>query len=466
MRATASLSFALFSAVVLSLLTGCATGASPKLFPQYSSGSLAVAPLLPSTLDRDRINGMAVDLFVNILRNDLIVDSSGPQTADAFRLTFRGASHVATSVSHGYGMLMLTYMAGSEDKLGFSTEDWILGSTNLKDYFDAMLRTVLQFPSAGSDLFTGLLVGYENRAGGEYTQANGFKTAPFANNSGDSNSITDGDMDIIYSLILADRQWGSRGPHNYIGIARKMLAGLWENCVQRQHNFLLLGDWVNDSADSDLRNVTRTSSFMLSHLVAFKAVDSRHNWGAVIDACTGAIEEIRNSQNALGNRNGLLPDLLVFRDGGWEIAQNITGAYDNAFAYNAVTVPWRLGTSYMLLGNVPVGSSTLYDSIIKPLDDFARTFTGGSNLSRLGPLQMNGTPIWADPDLFVPPFAVTASVAGADQRWVDTFWGYAPNPRNTDAFQGLGIYQGDASYYGDYVRMLVLLAVSGNYWMP
>jgi len=38
--------------------------------------------------------------------------------------------------------------------------------------------------------------------------------------SGDSDSATDGDMDIAYALILADRQWGSGGAIDYLGQAK------------------------------------------------------------------------------------------------------------------------------------------------------------------------------------------------------------------------------------------------------
>jgi len=481
----------LLSALILvagGSLIGCATreGAvvaradAPRFpFPQHAFAQFAVAPMMPTVRTQEEIDDMVIYLFREILRNDLIVDSAGPQTRDGFRMVLRhfqageiaygvlDVSHITTSDSHGYGMVILAYMAGSEGRLGFSQDEWLFGSVSLKDYFDAMLRTVLAFPSnMGSSLFTLRLLGYQdiNLAGvtqGGYRVLGGVKAAPFTRDAVHGNSTTGGNMDIIYSLILADRQWGSSGRYDYIGIARTMLADLWAHCVHEQYHFLLLGDWVNVFGSPVHRGIARTSDFMISHLKAFRDVDPSHDWQAVINASYGAIRDIRVAQNLLGNTNGLLPDFVVRGVAGWEIPPgNIIESDDDAFAYNAVRVPWRLGTAYMLFGD-----STLYDYIIRPLDDFARAFTGGgSHLSRLGPLSMNGTSLfdWAYPNLFAPPFAVTAAVAGTDRQWVDSFWGYTP--ANEWAFQGLGSYQGDT--YGDYIRLIVLLALTGNYWCP
>ncbi|MCL2193061.1 MAG: glycosyl hydrolase family 8 [Treponema sp.] len=485
----------LLSALILvagGFLTGCATreGAVATVadlprfpFPQHAFDQFAIAPMMPTVKTQAEMDDMVIALFREIIRNDLIVDSSGPQTREGFRMVLRhfqagevaygilDVSHIATSESHGYGMLIMAYMAGSEDRLGLSQAEWLFGSTSLKDYFDAMLRTVVAFSSnMGSSLFALRLLGYQdiNQAGvtqGGYRLVNGVKTAPFTRDAVHGNSTTGGNMDIIYSLILADRQWGSNGRYDYISIARTMLADLWIHCVHEQYHFLLLGDWVNVFGSSIHRSTARTSDFMISHLKAFRDVDPAHNWQAVIDASHNAIREIRGAQNALGNRNGLLPDFIVRGATGWEIPPgNIIESDDDAFAYNAVRVPWRLGTAFMLFGNAMIGDATLYEYIIRPLDDFARAFTGGGNLSRFGPLNMNGTPLfdWTYPNLFAPPFAVTAAAVGADRQWVDAFWRYTP--ANEWAFQGLGSYQGDT--YGDYIRLIVLLTVSGNYWIP
>jgi hypothetical protein len=434
-------------------------------FPHYTE--YAVTPMMPDNKTKKGIEDIIISLFRNILLNDLIVDSNAPQNRDEFRMVIRHSqeddrtvkvSHINVSESQGYGMMIIAYMAGCEERLNFSENNWIFGSTSLKDYYDAMLRTVMAFPSiVAPRLFTWELFGYPsaentNRTG--YKTANGIKSAPFTLDRRGGDSATDGDMDIIYSLILADRQWGSSGKYNYLGIAKNMLDDLWKYCVHDEYHTLLVGDWAKESGYDISADASRPSDFILSHLKTYKKVDTDHNWQAVIDATYNIIKEIRDGQNAAGNNNGLMPDFVIRGESGWEIPdENFIEDYDGDFSYNACRVPWRLGTDYLLYGNTAIGNSSLYDLIIKPLNDFARKYTNG-NPRKLGPMFMNGKPFsWTDPDLFAPPFLVTA-VAGANQEWVNALW----------SFNGLAKYNRDT--YGDYIKLLVMLTVSGAYWRP
>jgi hypothetical protein len=428
--------------------------------------------MFPADKTREQMDAMIIDLFKNILQNELIVDASAPAAKDEFRMVIRHSqewevdegyvdvSHVNVSESQGYGMMIMAYMAGCEKMLNFTKKDWIFGSAGIKDYYDAMLRTVLAYPRiVAPNLFAWELTGYprdgDNQTG--YKIVNGVKTAPF-NRPSDSDSATDGDMDIIYSLILADRQWGSDGKYNYMEIALRMLADLWDYCVHDEYHTLLLGDWAKNSSEHS--DATRPSDFIISHLKVFKAVDASHDWQAVVDATYNVIKEIRDSQNKIGNTNGLMPDFVIRGVSGWEIPEeNILEDDDGSFAYNACRVPWRLGTDYLLFGNSVMGDSSLFNYIIKPLDDFARSYSKG-NLGKFGPLYMDGEPFsWTDADLFASPFLVTASAVGADQAWVNSFWS-----SKSDDFEGIGAYNEDT--YGDYIKLLVMLTASGNYWLP
>ena len=472
--------------LAVGICAGCATGENtaegrdaPRFpFPQHGASGYAVSPMLPTNKTQAQIDDMIAGLFRKILLNDLIVDANGPMTREDFRMVFRHAqdweisegmvdvSHVNVSESQGYGMMIIAYMAGSEDRLKLSSRNWIFGCNSLKEYYDAMLRTVMAYPSiTGSHLFCWELSGYprngKNKTG--YKVVSGVKTAPFTQDMESGDSATDGDMDIIYSLILADRQWGSDGKYDYIGCARLMLAGLWDYCVHDQYHTLLLGDWAKDSDNETLRHATRPSDFIISHLKAYREVDPDHDWQAVIDASYNVIREIRDAQNTLGNTNGLLPDFAIRGESGWVAPEEtILEADDGSYYYNACRVPWRLGTDYLLYGNSVIGNSSLYDYIIKPLDDFAREYSKGA-LGMFGPFSLAGKIFdWTDPETFTPPLLVTAAANGADQKWVNAFWNYAP--KDEWDFQGLTGYVSDT--YSDYIKLLVMLTASGNYWLP
>jgi len=438
-------------------------------YPFPHQGQYGVMPMLPTDKTAQQLSDMTIALFKKILLNDMIVDTKAPKTTNEFRMVIRhyqqwelediDVSHINVSESQGYGMMMMAYMAGSEDELGLKPSQWIYGSTSLHDYYDAMLRTVQHFPSITGDLlFSWELKGYprdgKNQTG--YKVVNGVKTAPFKQDPKDGDSATDGDMDIIYSLLLADQQWGSDGAYNYKRIALDMLGSLWDYCVHKQYHTLLLGDWAAAEAGTTLGDATRTSDFILDHLKVFAQVDNAHDWQSVIDATYGVIQAIRDAQIGKGYDNGLLPDFVIRSGDTWAVPKGevLESDEDPTFAYNACRTPWRLGTDYLLFGDTQIGDKSLLSYIVKPMDDFAKAFTKG-NLDKLGPLKLNGKLYEGDDsDTFAPPFLVTGVGNQADQAWVNTLW----------SFHGFTEYLGDN--YADYYKIFIMLTASGNYWLP
>ncbi|MDR1735759.1 MAG: hypothetical protein LBR85_02675 [Oscillospiraceae bacterium] len=438
----------------------------------------AVAPATPS--GDIAPDDYVMKLFSEILNENLIVDSSSPADKDGFRMVLQHTlwwelsedaggdrisySSINVSESQGYGMLMLAYMSGCEQRLNESGYTWIYGCESLQQYYDAMLRTVQRFPSSiGPNLFTWELFGYRDAQHPEgYVIEDGIKKAPFYQDSGDADSALDGDMDIIYSLLLADKQWGSGGRYDYKGIALTMLGDLWDYCVHREYKTLLLGDWASRTRDSVLNSATRSSDFMLGHLAAFAAADPDHDWNAVLKATCGVIADVRDAENALGeaHKTGLLPDFIIRKDDKWVVPDGyVLEGNDGDFSYNACRVPWRLGAYYLLYGDVELGNGeTLLSACIAPMDAFAKAkadFGGANDLSGFGPIDLTGDNSnygYTEPTLFAPPFLVTAA-AGGNAEWAGLFY-----------TGGAAEFTGDT--YSDYIKLLVLLTASGNWWLP
>ena len=440
-------------------------------FPQHAHQEYAVKPLMPANKTQEEIDNMIVAFFRKILLIDLIVDENSPADKEEFRLIFRHfqswgieeqglpVSHLTVSESHGYGMMMLALMAGSEEKLNLSGEQWIYNCDCLKDYFDAMLRTVLYFPCTATfkgenKLFTWELMGNppsdDNKTG--YIEKDGKKIAPFKRRREDMGGCaTDGDMDIIYGLLLADKQWGSNGRYNYKQIALDMLGSLWRYCVHEEYFTLLVGDWAKERQGT-LAHTTRSSDFILSHLKAYAEADPNHDWLRVAEATYNVMKDIRDAENSEGRKTGFLPDFVVRGEGRWVVPEGfVMERNDHTYAHNSCRVPWRQGTDYLLYGNSKIGESSLWNYIIEPLNTFAKSL---GSLENFGPFNMDGTSSrFPDPHLFTPPFLVTAA-CGTDQAWVDELWGWA----------GLDEYR--EHNYADYIKMLVMLTASGNYWKP
>jgi endo-1,4-beta-D-glucanase Y len=439
-------------------------GAPARPFP--TDGGYVIPPMLPDNKTEAERHEMMINLLREILLNNLIVDSNGPQDRENFRMVLEHTGHdgnINVSESQGYGMMILAYMAGSEDALGLPEDEWRNGSVNLKDYFDAMLRTVIAFPSVsvpGTTLFAWKLLGDPQGEGSA-------KTAHFVRDPNGS-SATDGDMDIIYALLLADKQWGSGTRFNgrsYMDIALNMLEDLWKYCVHDEYYTLRLGDWARFSPGR-LRNATRPSDFILSHLKAYKEADPSHDWQKVLDATYEVISDIRGAENAGGRSNGLLPDFVVRGENRWEVPEGriLEANTDNAYGYNSVRVPWRLGTYYMLSGN-----TAILEDIISPIDIFAQEYSEG-NPAEFSRARMDGSRIGTtDPGTFAAPFLVAAAANGQDQAWVNTFYDGWYEWLNIDGSwqeRRAGMDTHRNNHYGDYIQLLALIAANGYWWAP
>jgi hypothetical protein len=469
---------------------------------------------------------MMINLLKDTLNNNLIFDSRSPLNANEFRVVFEHHTtyptdeydtvkeqHITVSESHGYGMMILALMAGCEDALTTAGHSWKFGATKIKQYYDGMLRTLLGFKSptsshpSGSFQMSWELFGFNtgiNETGFSVNDSTnvrqrGFrysansntsaKIAPFANtpggratggggstgyNNGGTTSATDGDMDIMYSLILADKQWGSSGDFNYKQYALDMMRAFngthSGSLVNSTYKFMKIGDWANNTVTSGYGRGSRPSDFILTHLKAYKEFDTSRDWQSVIDATYDIIRVIREGQAAAGRPdNGLLPDFVV-RTGTtaigtagvyyWEPAPaGFLEGNDNTYNWNSCRVPWRLGTDVLLYGDTPIGNKSLVEYVLKPMNTLARAAVGtnpSANLSGLGSQkQLTASSFSGNTNSgFASPFLVTAAAISNDQTWINALWNYS------------NLANHENNYYADYYKLVCMIAASGNYWRP
>ncbi|MDQ6419596.1 hypothetical protein RB620_09150 [Paenibacillus sp. LHD-117] len=70
-------------------------------------------------------------------------------------------------------------------------------------------------------------------------------------------------MIIAYSLLMADKQWGSDGSIDYSGEAVKVINAIMESEVHPEHFHLQLGDWVSISnSEPSFKPATRLSDII------------------------------------------------------------------------------------------------------------------------------------------------------------------------------------------------------------
>ena len=105
-----------------------------------------------------------------------------------------GSASISFSEGHGYGMIITALMAGVDP--------------HAQTYFDGLYRFFKDHPSEVSPHLMA------------WNQVRGCGNLP----DDGADSAADGDLDVAYALILADRQWGSAGPINYLQEAVQVIA--------------------------------------------------------------------------------------------------------------------------------------------------------------------------------------------------------------------------------------------------
>ena len=133
------------------------------------------------------------------------------------------------SEAHGYRMLTMAMMAAQFEE-------------KTKHYFDGMFYYTKDHPS---DRNPSLMVRRQ------HLQSNGAMKDD--KNGTQTGSATDGDMDIAYALLLADKLWGSDGEINYKQEAITIIYALMESVVNQDEWTLKLGDWVKDEDQNSVQ---------------------------------------------------------------------------------------------------------------------------------------------------------------------------------------------------------------------
>ena len=327
--------------------------------------------------------------------------------------------NLTVSEAHGYGMLIAVLMAGHDP--------------DAHAIFDGMYAYFREHPTATHDR---LMSWYQRRS---CLDANG------------RDSATDGDLDIAYALLLADRQWGSCGAVDYAGEAAAMLAQLADgDFAPGPAPYPLLGDWVSQDEPAYYA-AARTSDFMPGHLRAFATVDPTGPWQAAIDREYAVVAAI---QSTYSPATGLLPDFVLDPAGVPAPAgpDFLEASTDGTYSYNACRSPCRLGVDYLVTGD-----SRAKTAVDRISNWFAAEAAGDPSTIGAG-YALDGTP---NPGTdyssmaFVAPLAVAAMAGGAGQAWLDALWNRVTEvPVDAEG------------YYENTLKLLSLIALSGNWWTP
>lgn len=157
--------------------------------------------------------------------------------------------------------------------------------------------------------------------------------------SHDKNNATDGDLDIAYALIQAEKIW-PQSTEKYGEAAILLLNAIKSYNYSQTTGLLTVGNWA--TVDAKAEKIIRTSDIIPSYFKAFATYTKDPFWTQLEANSIDALEKMSQA-----NQTGLLPDFA------WVTGQTITPAKpyevadknDGYYAYNATRVPLRLADS-------------------------------------------------------------------------------------------------------------------------
>jgi endo-1,4-beta-D-glucanase Y len=378
----------------------------------YAPGTIRPSHVGQATLDQ------AVRDFYDAWKARFLRQTCG--SGDWVVVTETDAANLTVSEGHGYGMMLMALMAGHEP--------------DAQAIFDGMFDYFRLHPT---DFHDHLMSWYQNSS----------CTTP----AGETDSAADGDLDIAYALLLADRQWGSCGTVNYLLEAQRVLADLEDGEVDATKHYVLLGDWVGPSGSATYYASTRSSDFMPDHTRSFEAATGNPIWATLRDHTYTIVASL---QSGYGAATGLLPDFVKDPLGTPQPVAGgfLEGANDGRYSYNACRDPWRLATDVLVSGEPRAKAA------VQHINDWIRAATGGDPANIKSGYKLDGTMISGADYLsmaFVAPLGVGAMVDAGNQTWLNDVWDLVvATPASTDA------------YYENTLKLLAMVAMSGNLWAP
>ncbi|HJO94909.1 MAG TPA: glycosyl hydrolase family 8 [Victivallales bacterium] len=367
-------------------------------FPQHVNYPLP--HILPNNYTQDILDNDVKSFYDYWKQNYVISAGIDLNGENLYRVNYQGDT---VSEGQGYGMIITAIMAGYDPEA--------------KEIFDGLFRYAKAHPSNINSNFMDWSL-----------------TSPL----GDSSAF-DGDADIAYALLIADKQWVSVSGFNYKSEAQKIIIALRNNLFSDMTSLPLLGDWVNKN-DPHYGSLSRTSDFMPANFKAYGSIENSDTWNAITADC---ISKLQYLQNNFSSDTGLVPDFI--KNGMPVEGKVLEDENDGNYDYNACRVPLRIGV-YALLNN-DVSSKAIVEKISK----WAETKTSGNPADFKAGYTLDGNQIVNySATSFTSPMGVAAMCSG-QQAWLNKIYEIARRSKTN-------------YYYEDTLNMISLLIMTGNFW--
>jgi len=244
--------------------------------------------------------------------------------------------------------------------------------------------------------------------------------------TGGSGAATDAEEDMAIALIFATKKWGN----SYESDAKALINNMMNKEVEPGTYVLKPGDMWGGSS------VTNPSYFAPGYYRVYAEFTGDQNWLKVADKCYEILDKCRDKNT------GLVPD--------WCTAQGSPASgqgYD--FKYDAIRTPWRIAIDYSWYGTPQA----------KSICDAMTKFFKNNGISSIG----DGYTVSGNKISNNYTSAFVSCIASGAMTGFDT--GFAKEMYN-ETLKTMDEYSSPWSYYGNSLRMMCLLHLTGNFPNP
>jgi endo-1,4-beta-D-glucanase Y len=419
-------------------------------FPQHNSYEQGT--ILPNHISQEEMDD-SVRSFYSAWKRHYVLPGS---RQDERYIWFEGTkgTNICVSEGQGYGMVIVALMAGFD--------------SGAQETYDCLYRWYKSHPTTAS----AHLMAWTQKKDGT---------------SLDGGAATDGDMDIAYSLLLADAQWGRHSNIPYRQEALAMIDAIRHQEINSQ-TYVIMEDNTGKPRSRDYFDM-RSSDYMPDHLRAFRDATGDLFWDTVI---TNNYRVFHYLQNTYSPEVGLVPDFiknirfspehpaaapgqitaapgqitaapgtgpLLERDSddanlfAQPVQPNyLESKYDGVYNFNACRVPWHIGADYLVSGDPRAAA------FLARINKWIQTTTKGNPDNISAGYNLSGEDLphrYFEALCFICPFAVAAMSSPDNQEWLNKLWDYIQHFKMKDF-----------DYYDNTIKMLDMIIISGNYWTP
>lgn len=326
-----------------------------------------------------------------------------------------GKHHECVSEGQGYGMIIVVLMSGYD--------------TTAQNIFDGLFRYYKEHPSKRSN---NLMSWAQSKDCFKFEES----------------SAADGDIDIAFSLLLANSQWENSGKINYLKEAKKVIDAIKAQEInEKKFNILQSNSIEPDSKDYfDMRS----SDFIPSEIRTFMFTDNK-TWSSVLDNNYKLFSFL---QKKYSKEIGLVPDFIQNINSTPKPAKKfyLESKYDGMYNYNACRVPWRIATDYIMNGDKRA------KQFVEPINKWIKETTENNPDNISAGYTLSGDDLKTrnfEALSFICSFSISAMADIKNQSWLNKLWDYITNFKLKEF-----------DYYDNSIKMLSLIILSHNYWTP